>query len=265
MSLNWYWGIITLFALRLNAKTFWSTNLNQVCWSIVSSLPRLAVFAMFCVRCQSSSGWSLLAIYSCIKDLNPGLWGPGPWQTPAADWHWSVSRSHSGDKRWPSKDKYWSWIIKINPDTVRQCPVPDIYHRIRIAPPSVFCVSRIYQDQENCLKISRCQCCVHFVPACAGLMWCLSVPHSSLRPVFDPSWRPLIVDPLNNCSKMWWNIVWEDLFSALSSRADLHWKIFHITFNTPWGLYNTHNAHLTTSKNTRLLGIPWRRIVKFPS
>lgn len=58
---------------------------------------------------------------------------------------------------------------------------------------------------------------------------------------------------------MWWNIVWEDLFSAPGSRADLHWKIFHITFNTPWGLHNMDNAqHL---KILWLLGIPWRRTV----
>ena len=231
---------LTLFALRLTAgpnllKYEFESGLLINCFLSLS--PR-RICNVLCPVSKLQWLLSLLAIYSCITDLNRGLWGPGPWQTPAADWHWSVSRGHSGDKRWASKDKYWSWIIKINPDRVRQCPVPDIYRKIRIAPPSVFCVSRIYpyQDHDKLSQNILTQCCVHFVPACAGL-WCLhAVPYNSPRPVFDPSWRPLIVDPLNNCSKMWWNIVWEDLFSALSSRADLHWKIFHITFNSPWGL-----------------------------
>ena len=113
--------------------------------------PRLAVFAMFCVRCQSSSGSSHSARYLQLHHRSQS-WSLGAGAVTRASrlWHWSVNiRGHSGDTRWASNDKYWSWIIKINPDWVHHCPVSDIYRKIKMTPRSVFCVSIIYQDQDK--------------------------------------------------------------------------------------------------------------------
>ena len=153
MSLNWYWrdppSHSFCAASDCRPKAFevriWIRFVDQLFPLWVASA-YLQCFVSGVKAPVAARLLPLLAIYSCIKDLNHGLWGPGPWQTLASSrlWHWSVSRGHSGDKWWPSKDKYWSWIIKINPDWVHQCPVPDdIYRKIKITPPSVFCVSRI--------------------------------------------------------------------------------------------------------------------------
>ena len=156
LSLNWYLRDPhpTLFALRLTAaashrllKYEFESGLLINCFLSLS--PRRICNVLCPV---SKLQWlTLLAIYSCITDLNHGLWGPGPWHTRASRlWHWSVNiRGHSGDTRWASKDKYWSWIIKINPDWVHQCPVSDIYRKIKMTPQSVFCVSIIYQDHDK--------------------------------------------------------------------------------------------------------------------
>ena len=85
LSLNWYLRDPhpTLFALRLTAtagqkllKYEFESGLLINCFLSLS--PR-----RICNVLCPVSKLPVLAIYSCITDLNHGLWGPGPWLGPA--------------------------------------------------------------------------------------------------------------------------------------------------------------------------------------
>ena len=188
-----------------------------------------------------------------LVDLLCSLLSPSPWlwQTRASRlWHWSVRRG-TGDTRWASKDKYWSWIIKINPDCVHQPPVPDIYREIKVTPPSVFCVSWSWLYINIISPVLS--------PACAGSPLLLTAHpghcpvHSPLTQASDLLLTPWII--VQKCDGTLCGRICTP--HLLRSRADLHWKVFHITFNTPRGL--------NIGQHLKILAITRRSIVKFPA
>ena len=87
LSLNWYLRDPhpTLFALRLTA----TAGQKLLKYEFESGLLINCFLASPYLQCFVSgvkapvAPLTLLAIYSCITDLNHGLWGPGPWLGPA--------------------------------------------------------------------------------------------------------------------------------------------------------------------------------------